>query len=284
MSRKKSLGSFIFLIPSLIGFSIFYLIPFGMAFGRTLVGSGARGRFVGFGNYMSLVQNEIYTNGLKNSLIFIGCSVPISMGVALLIALGIKRLEKKKRMLQCMVLIPLVIPTASIAFFWKQFFALNGTFSKLNMLLGGKPIEWLQSAYAMPIMIFIYVWKNIGYNTILYTAGLYNIPAYYYESAGLEGANSRQIFYYITWPLLTETTILVLIMSVVNSFKVFKEIYLIAGAYPDEHIYMLQHYMNNMFLGLDYEKLSTSAYILVLLMVILMAGASAVNRRKQNEV
>lgn len=119
-------------------------------------------------------------------------------------------------------------------------------------------------------MIYIFIWKNIGYNTILFTAGLYSIPTTYYESAAIEGANGIARFKYITWVYLLPTTVLVFIMSIINSFKVFKEIYLIAGGYPHESIYMIQHYMNNMFLSLNYQKLSTAAYILVTFILILM--------------
>lgn len=277
--NKARQNSWIFLIPSLMGFSLFYLLPFGAAFKETLMSEGAKQGFVGLANYISLFQNEVYTSGLKHSLIFIGFSVPISMSLSLLIALGIKRLHHQKKLLQCLFLVPLVIPTASIAFFWKQFFAPYGLFSKLVQVVGIAPMDWLQSHYAMPIIIFIYVWKNIGYNTILFTAGLYQIPQIYYESAGLDGASSLQMFHFITWPNLSETIVLVIIMSVVNSFKVFKEIYLIAGGYPHKSIYMLQHYMNNMFLSLNYQKLSTSAYILIFALAILMGLGRYVRRR-----
>ena len=101
-------------------------------------------------------------------------------------------------------------------------------------------------------------------------AGLYNIPNTYYESAAIEGAGSIAQFRYITWIYLFLTTVLVFIMSIINCFKVFKEMYLIAGGYPNESIYMIQHYMNNMFLSLNYQKLSTSAYILVSFILLLM--------------
>lgn len=280
---KTHQNSWIFLIPSLMGFSLFYLLPFGAAFKETLMSEGAKQTFVGLKNYISLFQNEIYTSGLKHSLIFIGCAVPIGMTCALLIALGIKRLSGQKKLLQCLFLVPLVIPTASIAFFWKQFFAPHGLFSMLVQIIGITPIDWLQSDYAMPIIIFIFVWKNIGYNTILFTAGLYQISMTYYESAGLDGANGLQVFRYITLPNLSETTLLVFIMSVVNSFKVFKEIYLIAGGYPHESIYMLQHYMNNMFLSLNYVKLSTSAYILIFTLVLVMGLVRQMRRKHEFE-
>lgn len=270
MTNKRNFKSIVFLLPSLIGFSIFYLIPFIMAFYYTIVSQGVGARFVGVKYYIDLFNNDIFINALKNTVLFIGVCVPISIMLSLGIALGIKVLHKKKKLLQCIVLIPMVIPTASIAFFWKEFFGVQGMLNTILGIWGIEAIDWLNSKYALGIMIYIFIWKSIGYNTILFTAGLYNIPITYYESASIEGANGIAQFRYITWIYLFPTTVLVCVMSIINCFKVFKEMYLIAGGYPNESIYMIQHYMNNMFLSLNYQKLSTSAYILVFFILMLM--------------
>lgn len=270
MTHKRNFKGIVFLLPSLVGFSVFYLIPFIMAFYYTIVAQGVNANFVGLQYYIELLKNDIFINAFKNTGLFIGICVPISMICSLGIAMGIKILQSQKRLLQCIVLIPMIIPTASIAFFWKQFFSMQGLFNKILSLVGVGEIDWLNSKYALGIMIYIFIWKNIGYNTILFTAGLYNIPNTYYESAAIEGAGSMAQFRYITWIYLFPTTALVFIMSIINCFKVFKEMYLIAGGYPNNSIYMIQHYMNNMFLSLNYQKLSTSAYVLVFFILMLM--------------
>ncbi len=281
MIRKNT--CIFFLLPSLVGFCFFYLVPFVMAFYHTIISNGEVVQFVGASYYVQLLTNDIFQNALKNTGIFMGISIPLSMVIALMIAMGIKILEKKKRLLQCMVLIPMVIPTASIAFFWKSFFAIDGLLNQMLSLGGVTPVEWLNSKYTLGVMIFVFTWKNIGYNTILFTAGLYNIPQSYYESAKIDGATSVQQFKYITWIYLLPTTFLIFIMSIINSFKVFKEIYLIAGAYPHESIYMIQHYMNNMFVSLNYQKLSTVAYVLISFIVVFIGLLFIVQRRKKYE-
>lgn len=280
ISKNKCI---IFLLPSLIGFSLFYLIPFIMAFYYTVMGQGEEPDFVGITHYITLFNNDIFRNALKNTIIFIGISVPFSIGISLMIAMGIKLLYKQKRLLQCMVLMPMVVPAASISFFWKSFFSLNGTLNGMLEIIGIEAIDWLNCRYAIGVMVFIFVWKNVGYNTILFIAGLYNIPNTYYESANIDGASSIDKFKYITWIYLVPTTFLVFIMSIINSFKVFKEIYLIAGPYPHESIYMLQHYMNNMFMSLNYQKLSTSAYILVIFILMLLGILFLGKRSRRNE-
>ena len=285
MYKRKPLKniSAIYLAPSLIGFSLFYLGPFIMAFYHTIMRQGAGLEFAGLDNYIQLFNNEIFRRGFRNSVVFIGLSVPISMTVSLAIAMGIDKLKKQKRLLQCIVLIPIVIPTASIAFFWKQFFSMQGSMNRIMGLIGLSTIDWLNSPFALSVIVCVFIWKNIGYNTILFTAGLHNIPTTYYESASLDGANGIDQFRYITWIYLLPTTSLVFIMSIINSFKVFKEVYLIAGGYPHESIYMLQHYMNNMFMSLNYQKLSTSAYILVIFIIMLLAILIRGYRRNKDE-
>ena len=132
-------------------------------------------------------------------------------------------------------------------------------------------IDWFQSKYGMLVMIFIFLWKNIGYNMALFISGLNNIPEEYYECADIEGANWFYKFTRITLLYLMPTIFLVLIMTFVNSFKVFKEIYIITGEYPHESLYVLQHYMNNMFLSLNYSKLVSAVYILTIVIVFFVA-------------
>lgn len=121
MTHKRNLKGIVFLLPSLLGFSVFYLIPFVIAFYYTIVEQGANARFVGLQYYIELLKNDIFINAFKNTGLFIGICVPISMLCSLGIAMGIKILHKQKRLLQCIILIPMIIPTASIAFFGKNF-------------------------------------------------------------------------------------------------------------------------------------------------------------------
>lgn len=279
---KTKKTAMLFLIPSLFGMGIFYVIPLLGTFWSTLMSGAVNATFVGLQNYKELVTNPIFIMGLKNTLLFIGMAVPIGILASLIISLGIKKLSTYKRLLQGIVLIPLVIPTASVAFFWKNFFAKNGPFTQLISTFISTDVDWLQSNWGLFIMVFIYVWKNLGYNTILFTAALYNIPNSYYENASLDGGSGWCVFRYITLPGILPTGGIVVIMSIMNSFKVFKEIYLIAGAYPHESMYLLQHYMNNVFDKLDYQKLTTSAYIFLILVIVGRMVIQLVARRESN--
>ena len=230
------------------------------------------GSFVGFANFTSLFQNRAYLRGLVNTLRFIGISTPLNLIIPLGIAMLINRMAGSKwsgrELCSLIFLIPLVIPSGSMVFFWKTLFSYEGAQNGILNNIGIAKVNWLNSFLALPVMIFIFLWKNCGYNMILFLAGLGNIPKDYYEAAWMDNASPFQVFLHITLPCLLPTTILATIMSIINSFKIFREIYLITGNYPQENIYTLQHFMNNMFLSLNYPRLTSATALLVLIIAL----------------
>ena len=255
MAMKKffSEWAFLFILPGLAGFILFYIFPFFVSVGFSFLDRPVNGSFVGFKNYIDLLHNNSYLTGLKNTAIFIGLCVPLNMLLSLTVASLINRMKKYKDTFALLFLIPLVIPSGAMVFFWRILFA-NG--------------DWLQNKYSLFVIVIIFLWKNLGYNMVLFLAGLNNIPKEYYEAARVDGSNSWQSFQNITLVCLLPTTVLTLIMSVINSFKVFREVYLIMGTYPHENVYMLQHFMNNMFFSLNYPRLTTATSILTLIIAV----------------
>ena len=222
-------------------------------------------------NYRELLQNPYFLKGLKNTVLFMAISIPLNMVLSLGVALVIHNMKRYPKFFSLVFLIPLAIPSATSAFFWENFWGLHGTFNQFLSAFGISGIDWLNSKYSLIVMVIIFIWKNVGYNMALYLSGLSSIPKQYYEYADVEGADGFWKFKHITWVYLTPTTFLVLIMTFVNSFKVFKEIYIITGEYPPDGLYMLQHYMNNMFLSLNYSKLVSAVYILTIVIVLFVA-------------
>ena len=190
------------------------------------------------------------------------------MGLSLGVAMLINKMKKHKEFFSLIFLVPLVIPSGSMVSFWSSLLAYDGALNGLLHTVGVEKIKWLDSNLALFVMVLIFIWKNLGYNMVLYLAGLSNIPKDYYESAWVDGAKPRQSFRYITLLHIAPTSVLVLIMSMINSFKVFKEIYLITGSYPHESIYTLQHFMNNMFASLNYPQLTTATTVLVVIIAL----------------
>jgi len=276
---NKPYAGLLFLIPGLAGFCMFYIWPFCVSLYYSFLSRPVNGAFVGIKNYADMFQNAAYLKGLVNTVRFIAVSVPLSMALSLLIAMMIKDLLRNKEIFTLVFLVPLVIPSGSVVMFWKTLLARDGVLNGILFSFGIDKLNWLDSGLTFWVIVAIFTWKNLGFNIVLYISGLGSIPAEYYEAAWVDGAKPSQAFFKITLPQLSASFVLVLILSIVNSFKVFKEIYLITGSYPHESIYTLQHFMNNMFASLNYPKLTTATTILVALITILTQGLLKLERR-----
>ena len=251
-----------FLFPSLGGFLLFYLIPFIQSFGMSFLSSPINGHFVWLKNYVSLLTNPVFGKAALNTLIFTGIGVPALVALSLMLAMALSSKLLGRKALATMFLAPLVIPVASVVLVWQVLFDNNGALNSLLANIGIARVDWLKSDWARYVIMVLFLWKNIGYDMVLFMAALAAVPTEQLESADLDGANAFQKFRHIIWPRLLPTTFFVLIMSIINSFKVFREVYLLAGAYPHDSIYTLQHFMNNMFSSLDYQKLTSAAFIM----------------------
>ena len=123
-------------------------------------------------------------------------------------------------------------------------------------------IDWLQSSSAPVFIIILMVWKNLGYNVLLIISSLLSMPKEYEEAASLDGGGDVCIAYHIKIPYIIPTLFFVVVISLFNCFKIFREVFLLQGEYPSDSLYMLQHFMNNNFLKLNYQRLATAAFIL----------------------
>ena len=267
LTKKEKLAGLLLLLPSMLGLMVFYLIPYVIMLGYSLLGEGSILKRFG-----SVLSNSVFDLASKNTLIFTGISVPLLIFLSMVLAIQLNKKIFLRDKMQAAFILPLVLPVASIIIFFEMIFDLNGLLNMILNFFNIDGVNWINSQYAMLVIIVIYIWKNIGYNVILFLAGLQSIPKSYYEAAELDGANSVKKFIHITFIYLMPTTFFVLIISIINSFKVFKEIYILTGPYPNNSIYMLQHYMNNLFHKLEYSKLVTASIIMsfVILIVVMI--------------
>ena len=257
--------------PSLIGLSVFFLIPFADTVRRSFF--DARGRnFIGFKGYLSVLENDAFQLAASSTGKFVVICIPLLMITSLIIALMIRAVRPFGKTSKTSFLLPMAIPVASIVLLWQVLFHKNGLVNTILGSLGTEPVDFMGTSAAFWVLIFTYLWKNNGYNMVLWLAGLDAIPDNRYEAAQVDGAGVWQCFRYITLPGLLPTMGLVSILSLLNSFKVFREAYLVAGAYPHDSIYLLQHLFNNWFQTLDISRLCAAATLLclVLLAVILL--------------
>ncbi|WP_313165498.1 sugar ABC transporter permease [Sedimentibacter sp.] len=250
-----------FILPSLAGVSIFYLIPFADVVRRSVT-EGMGASFVGLRNYITVLENEAFLLASANTVKFMLLCIPLLLIFSLLFGVMIKSLNGKAGIYKTAFLVPLAVPVASIVLMWRFLFHENGFFSILAVSISGNPIDFMNTDLAVYVLIISYLWKNTGYDMILWIAGLSGIPSSLYEAASVDGAGRFKQFFYITLPNLRGMLFIIFILSLINSFKVFREAYLIGGNYPHTSMYMLQHLFNNWFVALDIEKLCAGAVII----------------------
>ena len=261
-NEKKSLISWLFLAPSLLGVMLFFVAPFGVVIYYSLINNPIQKNFVGFANYINVWNNGAFKLAGINTFKFSLVAVPLAVLLSLFLAAVMESRIPFKSYFRSFFLSPLMVPTASVVLIWQVMFHYNGIINNFTTAFGADKIDWLKSDKAQVVIIALFLWKNLGYNMILFMSALASIPKELLEVAELENASKYQIFWYIKVRYMSSSILFVTIMSLINSFKVFREVYLMTGDYPVDSLYMLQHFMNNTFASLDYQKLSAAAIIM----------------------
>ncbi|MEA5067256.1 MAG: sugar ABC transporter permease [Eubacteriales bacterium] len=280
--RKKSV--LLYLAPGLIGLLVFYLIPFGGGVYHSLTDGGFENKFVGARNYIDIWRNEMFMLGLKNTLELSLMSAPLIFVLAFFVALLLNGLKGQNAFFRNAVLMPYLMPTSAMLLIWLLLFDFGGAVNRLVTALGFERVLWLEGAALRVPVVVMYIWKNLGFSVVIFTAALQSVPEAFYEYARLEGAGFLRRAFSITLPLITPTAFLVLVMAWVNAFKIFKEVYFIGGAYPDYAVYTLQNYMNNMFAKLNYQMVTTAAYSFAAIVLALFGALFLIERRLRTGV
>ncbi len=271
MQRSKWLG-WAFLTPSLAGVALFFVVPFGVVIYYAMIDNVVQHNFVWFKNFVSVLQNTAFQQAAKNTAMFSLIAVPLAVVLALLLALLLEARIPFRSQFRTFFLSPMMVPIASIVLIWQVLFHHNGVVNQMTELFGVQSIDWLKSEYNQVVVLTLFLWKNLGYNMILFMAALGNIPKELLETSTLDGAGSWLQFWRIKLHYISPAILFVTILSLINSFKIFREVYLLTGDYPFGNLYLLQHFMNNTFRSLDYQKLSAAAILMSLVMVVIIGG------------
>lgn len=269
-----------FLAPAVGAIFIFFFIPVIAAFIISFtdfdiytLGNLSTLRFIGFDNYAKLLSDELFWTALQNTFYFVVVAGPLSITVSLSAALLLNsKLTKFKSLFRLAYFLPVVTTLVAVAIVWR--FIYHPNFGILNFFLGIfgiNPIDWLGDPFwAMPSIIILAVWKNFGYNMIIFIAGLQNIPDELYEAADIEGANAFQKFRHITLPMLAPTTIFVSIITMIGYFQLFAEPYVMTQGGPLNKTLSIVQYMYQE--GFRWWNMGYSASIAFVLFIIIFIG------------
>lgn len=273
-TKEQKLWSLFFLAPFIIGLILFWIGPvlasFLISFSKwELVGSPA---WIGLENYKNLFADEIFIKSLFNTGYYTLLSVPLSMILSLLLAVAMNQKLKGMVFFRTAFFMPHISSMVAVALLWSWIY--NSQYGILNYFLSlvGIPSQnWLgDPKWAMPALVIMSVWKGLGYNMMIWLAALQGIPEDLYEAAKIDGANRWQQFKNITIPLLSPTTFLLLILSIINSFKVFEQSYVMTKGGPAHAtLTMVLYIYSNAFEWLKMGYASAMAYILALIIFAL---------------
>lgn len=271
---SQALWGYLFILPQLIGLLVFALIPLVAVFiysGTIWDGLGEM-EFVGLQNFVEQLNNPDLRIAMVNTLYYTVLTVPVGLTLALLVALGVSKVHGKD-FYRALYFLPVVTSSVAIAVLW--LWLLNGDFGLINSILSNvfyvEGPNWLtDSRFVIPSIAMVSIWSGLGYNMIIFLAGLQSIPAVYSEAARVDGASRFHLFWRVTLPLLTPTIFFVSVISIIHSFQVFDLVFVLTNGGPGRDSYtIVQHIYRLGFDGSQFGGASASAVLLFFILLSL---------------
>lgn len=261
--------------PFLLGFALFYVLPFGRVIYYALTRSAMDSRFAGLQNFVDTLKNPYFQLAARNTLRFLAGDVPLltalSFALSLLLYTAVRREDSP---LHSAFILPMLLPSAAIVGVVRLFFSDAAGWAQALGL--GAEARALLSVY------LLFVWKNTGFQLILDLAALRGVPADMLEAAALDGANALQRFLHMTLPWVAPTVGVGAVFGASQALKIYREAYLLYGEYPPNSVYLLQHYMNNHFYKLNYQRIASASLLLLgALLGAALLGEVVVRRRRR---
>ncbi len=288
---KRSLAAWVFVAPALVVLGVFFGLPVFAAlllsltdFDLYALADWRNLRFVGFGNYTELLQTPLFWKSLGNTFYFVIVGVPLSIGVSLGAALLLNApVARFRAFFRTALFAPVVTTLVAVAVIWRYLF--HSSYGLVNWALGHvgiAPIDWLgDPQWAMPTIILLAVWKNFGYNMVIFLAGLQAIPQDLYEAARIDGASRRRQLWHITLPMLGPVLMVVGVITVAGYFQLFAEPYVMTRGDPLQSTVSVLYFMfEEGFRWWNLGRASAVAFLLFLIILAITAAMMRFGRRK----
>lgn len=267
------------LLPSLAGVTVFMLYPLGKTVYHSFFSRISGGRFVGLKNYSELLSNGAFRLAVGNTASFYLIALPLIIILPLAAALIFSGTGRLERLFGRTMYLTILLPSASLMTVISLMFAPDGIFSEAAAALFGlDPDRLYESEFAFVLLVALFVYRYGGFNYLICRAALAGIPVEYYEEAMLAGAGRLDCVRYVTLPGLMPVLPAVLTLSILNSYKIYREAYLIGGSYPDDSIYLIQHFINNNFVNMNFSRLCAAAAVMLATAILAALALTAVLR------
>jgi multiple sugar transport system permease protein len=280
--RRRANPAWLFVAPALAAIALFLFVPVFASlllsftdFDIYAVAALRNLRFVGFANYQTLLAEPLFWQALRNTLYFVAVGGPLSVAASLAAALLVNaRLARCRPLFRTAFFLPVVTTLVAIAVVWRYLY--HPRIGVINQLLAGfgvAPIDWLgDPRWAMPAIVLMSIWKNFGFNMIIFVAGLQAIPERLYEAASLDGAGPWRQFRYVTLPMLAPTALFVAVMTMIGGFQLFAEPYVMTQGGPSNRTLSVVLLMFQE--GFRFWNMGYAAAIAFVLFAILLAGTA----------
>ena len=272
---NDSIAAWTFLAPALLFLGTFLIWPIAYLFylsftSGSFTQSGVR--WIGLNNYWRLVTNPDFWQIIQNTIYFTTATVIPSLVIPLGLAVLLNRSFAWRGALRTAYFIPSITSLVAVGLGWRWLFQTEGPVNNALMDLGLNPIPWLSSTvWAMPVIILLSVWKQLGFNMVVFLAGLQAIPVNRYEAAELDGANAWQQFLYITLPGLRPTLVFATVTTAIFTLRSFEQVYVITGGGPLNSTNLLVYYIyEQAFSQFDFGYAAAAATFLMAVALLLV--------------
>jgi len=266
LQAKSNRVGFLLILPSLAGLSAFYVLPFLSSLWYTFTQGVSEPKFAGLANFRELFGNPVFRQAVGNTGVFLAAGVPLALVCALL--LSVILVKGRFAWQRWALLLPFVLPASSLAVAWQR--------------MWGQ--ELLHGGAALPLTLLLYLLRNVDYLSVILTGAIRALPPEYQEGCCLDGCGEGGYIIHILIPLLSPSLLFAGVVAVMNYFLLFRDVYMLYGDSPPRQLYMLQHFMNNSFYKLNYQRLGAAAFLTVLCLSAFVAAALLLQRRVKDHV
>jgi multiple sugar transport system permease protein len=273
MAKEEALEGYLLVAPIALGLLIFTLGPILASLYLSFTSWDLFGapEWNGLGNYARMLSDDLFLKAMRNTLFYTVFSVPIGTSLALAVALALNRGLKGTTIFRTIYFLPSVCSEVAIAVVWVWLYMPEiGLFDIAFRAVGLQSPHWLASSrWAMPSVVIMAIWGGLGYNMVIFLAGLQSIAQEYYEAAMIDGANRWQSFWHVTMPLLSPITFFVIIMYVIGALQVFASVYIMTSGGPNNATLTIAYYLFRN--GFEWFKMGYASALAYVLFFMIMA-------------
>lgn len=267
-AHSGSLWGYLLILPSFAGVCLFQLFPYLRSLFYTFTQGIVMPRFVGFGNFADLLSDLLFLQAAGNTFLFLAVGGVLVLALSLFV--GFVCVKARFSWQRWAILLPLVVPAASLALGWQAIFGADGLANQILSRLGLPAGDFLYGKAAFPLMVLLYLLKNTGYLSVILADTIQRFPQEQKDNYLLDSNSETGYVFRILLPQLKSTVLFCAIVAISNYFLMFRDIYALYGDNPPSQLYMLQHFMNRNFYQLNYQRLSTAAFLTSFVMAVLI--------------